>query len=480
MNRVPHPALAHWMRQAGTPASSAALWQSMRQRLDGLANGLDGLSLFKQPWRALDELPWVGSAVSAPPPAGAIASASAAALAQAQTQARLQALLQQLSPATAAVAAAATMAPAGSVADAAAAVRRWAPPPAAVAGALQGATQGASWSGAADGLPAVGPAAIGAAARGAVPSPGKAPTSGRRPAPPAPRQPPGPALSPVAAATAAAHWLQRATRAGLDVAFHSPLGQAVQAGVRRQPGSGRAGRSTHQVDLTQQALDMLGWSEPGVAAPQLPTPPGWTDNWMDQVLRPVGVPQAGTGARAGDGGSLGGLLRHFNAQNRAAAWAGDDASDGVASSLQRQAALVDTMRQLAATSGGPGRAQPAARSTAPAPHLAAVADGVRSALGAVGGGLGPVGQLTGLRGLAQRAMQATSPPTPAGAGVVQPAGPAESAASPARRPAGLAARGPADGEAGAPSDDQQLLLQLARVLRREAERDGIDLSDTAA
>ncbi len=126
----------------------------------------------------------------------------------------------------------------------------------------------------------------------------------------------------------------------------------------------------------------------------------------------------------------------------------------------------------------------------------------RTAFDAVAHGLDRLRPLTGLRGLAQRAQrdngQPGGPTTGPGvepsaaphaghstqAGAARPVAGAGLAAVAAARPAspqrhGLAAGDSHAGTGSAPADDQQLLLQLARVLRREAERDGIDLSDTA-
>ncbi len=244
MNTAVHPALAHWLRAAGAPARSSASWQATQDRLAGLAKGLDGLTLFQSAWQALDDVPWVSSASPRPraaPMPGAAATAHAPAQSTLQThlqahlqaqpqadlQAHLQALLQMLTPATGAGAAAgqpggvAAAAAAGRAQGAAAvSARQWAQQ---TAGGLQATGRGAASPQGLGAMRGMGQAAAQRSASGMLPAP--------------PRQPAGPALSPIDAASAAARWLDRSTRAGLDLAFHSPLGQAVQASLAPQQAS---------------------------------------------------------------------------------------------------------------------------------------------------------------------------------------------------------------------------------------------------
>lgn len=449
MSTVPHPALARWLRLGGTAAHSAAAWRATQDRLDGLAAGLGSLPLLNNPWRGLDTMPW---AVGNPPGSGMPAIQD---MVQARLQARLQALLQLLSPATAGGAA---LPPSEAQAEAELPGPRPAPM---VATGTQPAVQGAVR------------AAMSVLAAGqALPA-----ASGQRPVPAPPRQPAGPPRPPIAAAAAAAQWQERATRAGLDTAFHSPLAPSLQPGPVAglvQPMAGAAASGV--AGLARQPGTVPGWTASDGAAPVPQQKLGRSGAWTGAAHDPGGP---------GKAGARGDLVRPMVDTQRPGAWTrwADDASGGPVDQAQGRA--VGQGLGAGSPAGGlSGQAWPQATALPVAAAGQPWAGVAPWASGADAGGQVP---RTGLRGLAQRASQALAAGAvqPAAAGG-QPAGPfaglaATAPAAPTQAPAGLAAHGSAgDGAARNPADDQQLLLQLARVLRREAERDGIDLSDTAA
>ncbi len=447
MSTTPHPALARWLRQGGTAAHSAARWRAAQDRLDALALGLGQLPLLAAPWRALDSMPWVvaGQPQAVLPPA------------QGAVQARMQALLQVLSPATAG-GAALPLSEAQTQADPSG--RRRAPPTAAgTQPAVQGAmpVQAASQS-----RPAAG---------------------GQRPVPAPPRQPVGPPRASIGAAVAAARWLERATRAGLDQAFNTPLAQAMQPGPAVGAGqTAPAAALPGGASLARQGTRLQDRTGPH----STPLPP---QQGADQ---PGGAVDAGRGVGLvgqGDGMAWGGFVRPLADPPRPAmrATGAGDAASGPADQWQgRVAARPPRAGQAAGGQAAEAWAQVPGLQAAPTAQ--AWPDAAPWVTGADG-----QSPRTGLRGLAQRASQALA------AGVVQPgsaagwaAGPAHVASAvvptattvptalPTQGLAGLATRGSGGGNtAHTPPDDQQLLLQLARVLRREAERDGVDLSDTA-
>jgi len=230
-------------------------------------------------------------------------------------------------------------------------------------------------------------------------------------------------------ATASAAWLQRARRAGLQEAFFTPI---------------KMGRPQHTPVARRFELNEVPDAQPAPAAP---------------------VANAGTAL--------------FSARQGGLAWpASDEASPQSASAvLPRLNSVLDRIDRRSAMARPTGETPNAWRRAAspPAHDMAATEPGrigttaaqASSTATSVPAAIGSaaVGRTSGgLRGLAARAVaaQATSAwPVAAGTGTGASAADTTTASPMNSRT----------------SDDEQLAEQFARVLRREAERDGIDVSD---
>ncbi len=245
-------------------------------------------------------------------------------------------------------------------------------------------------------------------------------------------------------------WLHRATRAGLLDALFTPVQRAgASPGASgAAPGSQALAGSPRAAALSASASAETVARQAGVAGLVQPVLPR-----LAAALERIG----GAGAHETDGGAGGRRARR----------------SPVAVAATTTAVAAALSRRVAAWGDGPGApATPAAQDRDPFGRLG-------SALGAATGGALPpiwsasgqqanepneqhgVPRLQGLRGLAARAAMTNAASLRPLAGA--PARPDEATMSPSQ-------------QAAAP-DDEQLVEQLARVLKREAERDGIDVSD---
>jgi hypothetical protein len=312
-----------------------------------------------------------------------------------------------------------------------------------------------------------------AAARTPSPAEGRAAgVAAGRPAPPPADRGAARSPGPISALQAAAVLAQRAAAAGLAQAAHSLLAPAANTLdlSRWQLGAALAGA------LDQPAA---GAARPPGLAQALAAPDTPGSSSMGQLSRAV-APLVGGTAFGGDG--LAGAVQDLIQGGLQTAGGATARRPGPAAVGGREPAAAAAGR----SAGGFGFDGSIAQALAGVPQAVrsggfvasiaqAVADAQRQADPAPSRGVG------GLRGLAARAAAAgaaaagaataaAAAGTGLGAALAGAAGGAAGAAE-AGRVADAAGCGPCD------MDDQRLAQQLARVLRREAERDGIDVDD---
>ncbi len=436
MAHAPHPMLATLWRQAGAPGQLRAQSAAMRSAMQQLGTALQALPMLADPLATLQASPW-------------------------EARRREAGALDNLGAALAALAVAVGDDAVDDDDTAAAAARS-------------------------PGLRL--PAAGGAAPRAALPWP----MSTTTPAQPAAAWPaaglglavqqslraaaamgrPAPLAAGSAGAAAMLAWQARLQRTGLDAAFAQPLPASPTALALAAATAGvSAGVSA---GVTASAAAVLGWVGATVAPAAAGAAPPSVLGRLGQLAGALtAMPSdrlvGGQGADAPGPGLMSALAGSVAAPGRGATRR--VALPGDAPAASAQAGLASATGMAGAGLGMANALATAVAGAAAGAAAGAVVDSVSSgAAAALRAGLGGVamaggqGGQGGLRGLAARAAAAGA--GSAAAAAPPQAGAMQAAADPCT-PASAANPG-SDG-------DDALLASLARALRREAERDGIDL-----